>query len=73
MIIVYLDFLIFKTNPIGGKYHDTEYYEGDDFRMKSFCDMTIYKKILHIVNMQLGWFPFSRMVWHWSVCPQRIV
>lgn len=24
MTVVYLDFIIYKTNPIGGKYHDIE-------------------------------------------------
>lgn len=41
MIIVYLDFIIFKTNALGGKYHETEYCEDYDFRMKSSCGMTI--------------------------------
>lgn len=55
MIIVYLDFIIFlKTNALGSTYHDTEYCEDYDFRMKSFCGMTIHKKTLYIVNTELG-------------------
>lgn len=55
MIIVYLDFIIFfKTNALGSTYHDTEYCEDNDFRMKSFCGMTIHKKTLYIVDTELG-------------------
>lgn len=56
MIIVYLDCIIFffKTNALGSTYHDTEYCADDDFRMKSFCGMTIHKKTLYTVNTELG-------------------
>ena len=37
MTIVYLDFIIYKTSTIGGKYHVTEYCEEHVFRMKSHC------------------------------------
>lgn len=48
--IVYLDFI---KNSVGGKYHDTEYYEDNGFRMKSFCDRTIYRNLLYIVNADM--------------------
>lgn len=37
MTIVYLYFIIYKANTIGGKYQDTEYYEDCGFRMMSLC------------------------------------
>lgn len=43
-----------KTNALGSTYHDTEYCEDYDFRMKSFCGMTIHKKTLYLVNTELG-------------------